>query len=246
MKRSLLVVSLLVAVFVANAQSFKVTTSDGTDITNTTHTISGSKDLLKDTFIVENLTELDKSTMLKRYEMNVTPGTKNYFCWGDCFAPAEAGKYPVWYALEAINIPAGKTEESCSIYHRPEGKSGKSTYLFVFYDDAFPDDSVYVEVVFDVADWVGIDQLNSKQVKLSASPNPASDQFKIAYQLEQYKGGDARIVLMDLLGKKQAEYRLEGQSGQVTIDATKLVPGIYFYSLQVNNTLVKTQKMVIR
>jgi hypothetical protein len=246
MKKIILVGCMMLAVAIVNAQSFKITTSGGTDITNTTHIIKGAKELLKDTFIVENLTEVDKSTMLKRYETNVIPGTKNYFCWGDCFAPAEAGKHPLWYALEPINILAGKIESSCSLYHRPEGKSGKSTYLFVFYDENFPDDSAFVEVVFDVADYVGIQQLSAQQVSLKASPNPATDQFKVAYQLEGYKGSNARLVLVDLLGKKHAEYRLENTNGSVSIDASRLVPGIYFYSLQVDGTLIKTQKMIVR
>ena len=228
------------------AQSFKLTTEDGRDITDTTFVISGAETIMQERIYVENLTGQEVDVMLKRYEVSVTDSTKNYFCWGDCLPSRYAGKDPVLYAFEALNFTVDWKEPSCYIYHRPEGKSGKNTYLYVYYDDKNPDDSNFVEVTFDVATYVGIEPLNKENISFQASPNPASDLVKINYNINQPLVNNAKIVVVDLLGKIQGEYALQASAGNLEIDASRFSPGLYFYSISVGNELIDTKRLVIK
>ena len=229
----------------AMSQSMLITNTAGDDITNTVYTISGSDFIMDEGFKLQNLAEFTAPITLKRYELDVAAGTKNYFCWGLCFEAIDAGAKHRWQSEDTISVASMDFENSSHVYHMPQGIAQNSSYLYVYYNTDDPTDSVWVEVNFDVDAWVGIEDLNASSVKLNASPNPATNALRISYNLGDYRGNNAKLVLVDLLGKQHGEFTLESNTTTLDLDITDLVSGIYFYSVQVEGRLIDTKKVIV-
>ena len=245
MKRSTLFTLIAFVSFASYAQNFKITTADDEDVTNGVLVIAGTDPIMEESLYLENLAPDSVDVMLKRYEINVISNTLNYFCWGDCFEPIGVGVQPAWYALQPIRLGQNQVEQSGHAYYMHENNPGTSTFLYVFYDENDPTDSAWVEVQFEAPAYVGVNELTSADVRMNANPNPASQQVTIAYQLDRYRGTNASIAIVDLLGKKQGEYRLQNKKGKLVLDVDKFTPGIYFYSLQVEGRLISTKKLIV-
>ena len=59
------------------------------------------------------------------------------------------------------------------------------------------------------------------------------------------KSNDAWFVLRNMLGATALKINLSGTSGIIKMPAADLNPGIYFYSLIVDNVVASTNKLVI-
>lgn len=77
------------------------------------------------------------------------------------------------------------------------------------------------------------------------NPNPFNSTTTIGYCL-QSETRQASIVIYDLNGAQLEEYPVSGKGKAfLSIEANKFKPGIYLYSLHVDNKLIDTKKMVI-
>lgn len=86
---------------------------------------------------------------------------------------------------------------------------------------------------------------NSNNILIQNNPNPINTVTTIGYHL-QNRPQKASIIIYDLNGLQLEEYPLSGDcKGSISIDANKFQPGIYLYSLFVDNKLVDTKKMII-
>jgi hypothetical protein len=80
-----------------------------------------------------------------------------------------------------------------------------------------------------------------------ARPNPASDLVRIPVTFpSQFKQG--KIILMDVLGKPLTDRVIVTSEARqfVEFDATNLVPGVYFYALQIDGQLYQTKRILIQ
>ena len=77
-------------------------------------------------------------------------------------------------------------------------------------------------------------------------PNPFNQSTTINYTLPQYFQS-AKIIIIDMSGKivKQVPLSSEPGKGSIKIDAGSLPAGTYFYSLNVDNSVIDTKKMVL-
>lgn len=76
-------------------------------------------------------------------------------------------------------------------------------------------------------------------------PNPANDLAFIDYQLSGSAIG-AKIVLHNVLGGLINEYDLDYTQTRLKIPTSDLKPGVYFYTLYVNNENLVTKKVIIK
>jgi hypothetical protein len=77
-------------------------------------------------------------------------------------------------------------------------------------------------------------------------PNPFTGQTAIGYYLPEGSGGAwLRIMNSSGVTVKTVNLTASGE-GEVAIDANSLAPGIYFYSLIVNNEIIDTKQMVVK
>ena len=93
------------------------------------------------------------------------PLTQNYFCWGVCYGPQDAGAIPAWSSLpqHSITMSPGVGYSNFGGYHSPMGQVGSSTYRFVWYDVGNPTDTVWVDIEFE-ANSVGIHEAATAQL----------------------------------------------------------------------------------
>jgi hypothetical protein len=77
-------------------------------------------------------------------------------------------------------------------------------------------------------------------------PNPFTGQTTIGYYLpEGLSGAWLRIMNTSAVTVKTAHLTATGE-GEVAIDANSLTPGVYFYSLFINNEVIDTNRMVVK
>jgi hypothetical protein len=75
-------------------------------------------------------------------------------------------------------------------------------------------------------------------------PNPSSSSSTLNYHIPgNYK--KAFLVIFDMFGKEVARTELERPSDAVSINVKRLTPGLYFCSLEVDNKLVSSQRLLV-
>lgn len=86
----------------------------------------------------------------------------------------------------------------------------------------------------------------SKEITIQdVYPNPVHDQAFIDYKIHT-EAVKAKIILHNVLGKPMGDYELPHTETKVKILADELVPGIYFYTLYLDNNGILTRKLVVR
>lgn len=76
-------------------------------------------------------------------------------------------------------------------------------------------------------------------------PNPFDKETNIAYFIEE-KSATSSILIFDMNGRLLKTYKLNGDGlGNLNIVGNELQPGMYYYSLVVNNKEVSTKKMIL-
>lgn len=90
------------------------------------------------------------------------------------------------------------------------------------------------------------DPASGSAVLYQNTPNPFSEDTEIGYVLPA-DAKSAEMVLHSASGKMVQSYNLPLQAGfhQLIVEAGVLTPGMYTYSLVVNNQMVDTKRMVV-
>lgn len=77
------------------------------------------------------------------------------------------------------------------------------------------------------------------------SPNPFNKETAIEFFIAE-KGATSSVLVFDMNGKLLKTLKLEGTGkGSITISANDFRPGMYYYSLIINNKEVDTKKMIL-
>ncbi|MBA2613329.1 MAG: T9SS type A sorting domain-containing protein [Bacteroidetes bacterium] len=101
--------------------------------------------------------------------------------------------------------------------------------------------AIMIRPVFGTDLPLGVKENSSLKTNLfSIYPNPSADQFMISSE----KTEKASYILMNSLGQKVAEARIEDQLQ--TVNTQNLSNGIYFLILKINDRLVQQQKIIIQ
>ncbi len=85
---------------------------------------------------------------------------------------------------------------------------------------------------------------NEKLWVSNAYPNPADDVAEVDYQFSA--AGEAKLVLLNVLGTPIAEYELERNDRKVRIGTRLLDTGYYLYQLSVDGKKVATKRLLVR
>lgn len=220
------------------------------DITSTNVTFAGTAaDFSIDGYIkLKNNGASNIDVKIKRYELSYTAGTKNAFCWQNCYTFMNAGavwQFPTpsdnaWSDFVTVNAGAVSNYQLVADY-QPYSNVGASTYRFVAFDGNNPNDSSYVDVTFDVT--LGTNDLAQKS-SFSVYPNPASGNLTINLETTSTSGNNS-ILVFDVIGNQVAEYRFNGNNGKISADVSSLNNGIYFYSLMENGKAIMTKKVIV-
>lgn len=164
-----------------------------------------------------------------------------FFCWTkDCNTPAAD------YTLDKKINPGTIWDGFTSVL-----KSGRSENLssvkYVFYNVFDPSDTVSVNVHY-LSGSKGSSNFMFSTPDLMVSnlyPNPATSQVSLDYSLSDPKT-KVKILIQNVLGGIVEEHALSASENRLKINTSDLKPGVYFYTLLVDNKSIVTKKIIIK
>jgi len=248
MKTSLTLATVTLAC-TAFAQTPSVVTlrdSDNNVVNGTTVIVYGNPS----TLLVEKgiYTELNgavaKTINVRRHELNVVPGSKNYFCWGLCYLPRLSGTTPTWVSGDPLAMAPQQVLNNFKAYYRPESTMDYACFQYVWYDEANPDDSTWVNICFDTQTFTGVQEV-AASASLNAYPNPVvGGDVTFTYDASSVNGS-VQLVLFNALGERSMVRSLATSNGRATLPTSGLTPGVWFAALEQNGRMIATQRLVV-
>lgn len=194
-------------------------------------------------------TTVNGSTMrtvnVRRYELWPVAGTKNFYCWGVCYLPANSGVNPTWVSQHPVDMNPGATYDNFHAYYQPQGQYGTARFRFVWYDMANPTgaDSSWVDIEF--GGQVGIAENAGSNSSLTAWPMPALGQdIQLDYTLDR-AGVANQLVVYSILGEQVRRMTLSAAQGRVVLATTDLVSGVYFANIEREGRVLATRKLIV-
>jgi hypothetical protein len=242
MKKILLVLTLIYAsTLVLFAQNLSLS-YDGTTYNNGDTITYSSTDvtslIVSHMWITNNATS-NMKVRAKKVILDTVPGSENYFCWTSCYLPQV-------YIGDTLTIKAGETNKfNFSGDYEPYGNAGKSRIMYVFYNNADPNDSVAYIAEFNAGSGVGYYTLERVDVKLNVFPNPASNFINIDFNIPG-NFSQAKFEIRNVLGSVVSQTNITARNGQMSIDVSNLQRGVYFYTLMVDEQAILSKKLVIK
>jgi hypothetical protein len=102
-----------------------------------------------------------------------------------------------------------------------------------------------IESVYEVFN-PSVDNTNHKDISIgSAYPNPSSRSAQIDYEYKN-PNASAKNTINSFIGNPVAEYTLDPTQKNIVINVSDLNPGVYFYTLFVDNKNIVTKKLVVK
>ena len=124
---------------------------------------------------------------------------------------------------------------------------GYSSVRYLVFDKNNPETEVEVEVNYAIIDEAESEAMfSSRQIIINdVYPNPVSEFAIVDYAILDPES-EAKIVLHSVLGSIIGEYILQPLETNLKIKADTFNPGVYFYTLYIENDGVMTRKLIIR
>ncbi len=241
--------TLLVSLAGAQAQEFISLTDINGNVVNGTlvvHVGDVNDNVFEEDISATLVAGATRNINVRRYEVDVQPATGNYFCWGVCYGPQDAGALPVWNALgqHALALSAGVAVTNFHAYHEPRAQVGNSTYRYVWFDTSTPTDSVWVDIQFQAIDNVGVEELIAS-ASISAFPNPSKGE-DVQFQLEVRNVDQVLdLVVFNAVGERVRTVTVRQNQPLVRLSTAGLSEGMYFASLQRAGTTLATKRFVV-
>ena len=92
---------------------------------------------------------------------------------------------------------------------------------------------------------VSVNEIDVKNINIKAYPNPATDNLTVAYDLNG-KANHVTISVYDILGQNVTSKKLNNSKGLVQLDLQNVNAGIYFYTIKVEDKVLRTEKFIVR
>ncbi len=174
--------------------------------------------------------------LCQRYELDMVPGSMSAICWGGLCYPPNTSLSPL-----ATTIGPGVTiENDFSGHYYPQMNTGISTIAYTFFDQANPNDSVMVTVMYNGLT-VGIGENSAMEIK--TYPNPADESLKVDLQ-GNASGQEVTVKLISASGTLVHEATTSGSS--LLINTSELAEGIYMYHAFSGGRLIAADKVVVK
>jgi hypothetical protein len=241
--------SLVLATGLASAQSpIELRDHDGVLVNGQlVEVVGGAEEFVLEESIIVTLASGDPVTVnVRRYELDVQPTTYNYFCWGQCYAPREAGQTVAWQGAgqDALELVVDVPNTNFHAYHMPSGLVGNSTYRYVWFNVTSFTDSVWCDIQFRAIDNVGVEEL-TPAVTLSAYPNP-SQGSDIQFQMDVRNVDQALdLVVFNALGERVRTITVRPGQTLARLGTVNMSEGLYFASVQRNGDTLATKRFVV-
>jgi hypothetical protein len=106
-------------------------------------------------------------------------------------------------------------------------------------------ETVTLHAIIDMCG-VGIKEQSNATASLSAFPNPApaNSKINVSYTLADRNGN--RLVVRNILGAVVINIPLNPYENKVSIDASNLKSGVYFYAIENKNQISIARKLIVK
>lgn len=224
---------LLFAPVLAGAQQVRVLS----DVVEFSGSIGSSQ---RKTVILQNESNQSKTFILKNVRGSVGSSQKVKVCFNDqCFDPRKE--------LAKISLKLAPGEIYTDLYLEFEMgiAETKGSFDLFFVNSENIRENFVVEARYEVASGASTD-FTHKDIKLSEIyPNPSNRIAQLDYELVNPKV-KAKISINSFIGNPIAEYELDPERNSLVINVTDFQPGVYFYTLFVDNKNVVTKKLQVK
>lgn len=189
---------------------------------------------------IRNTTEKTQFYVIKKAQADLNQNQKGYFCLGDkCLDPG----------IDQFTKKLEPGETLNNLYFQVE--TGMVTTNNTLRFEVFPRGNPQIGVEHSVS--LSVDEKPAKSLVFQSKdiiihdvyPNPVIDQAFIDYRIynEMLK---AKVVIHNILGSTVGHYDLPVFESKVKIQAEELTPGVYFYTVYLDNIGVLTRKLIVR
>lgn len=188
----------------------------------------------------KNTSDKTITLVIRKVSGQIGSTQKNYLCIdGNCL-DQRVEDYQ-------IKLDAGQTLSTFNVALDAGLVSGESVVKYQVYNRLHPSQPVEFDLNFNVEERPQKQNIySSRYVTLhDVYPNPVVDQAVVDYKIlnDRVK---AKLVVHNLLGNVVGEYSLPSFENLVRVKTDELTPGIYFYTLYVDDESVMTRKLIVR
>lgn len=204
--------------------------------------IVGIGDEARTVIKLKNISDAPVHVLVRRVETQIGSSQSTYFCWdADCLEPDKNQMF-----TSHLIKPGEIVETFVSVFSSGLDET-VSNLKYLFYNRDNPEDKVEVELGYTVKDQTaGGFMFNSNSISISdIYPNPVSDIAYIKYLIYN-EDIEAKIVFHNVLGSMVGEFNLNPVEKDLKITTEDFKPGVYFYTLYVDNEGKVTKKLIIK
>jgi hypothetical protein len=192
------------------------------------------------TVIIQNESNQTKTYFLKNVRGSIGSSQRVKICLSDqCFDPKKD--------LTKISLKLQPGEVFTDLYLEFEmgiAETRGSFDLFFVNAENIRENFV-VEARYEVATGSSTDFMH-KDIKLSEIfPNPSNRIAQLDYEMVNPKA-KAKITINSFIGNPIAEFELDPDRNSLVINVTDFQPGVYFYTLFVDNKNIVTKKLQVK
>ena len=197
---------------------------------------------IEGTIVITNTSSEVINLGILRLESTIGTGQKSRFCVNNECQEDEVEGVPL-----RIQIGPGQSFDGFKSILTAGLGEGYSVIKYLIYDRNNTGHEVEVEVNYTVTDQQTKKHLfSSKEFILNdVYPNPVSEFAIVDYAILNPET-EAKIVIHSVLGSVIGEYKLQPLETNLTIKANTFNPGVYFYTLYIENDGVMTRKLIVR
>ncbi len=179
---------------------------------------------------------------VKRVERQLSTGQSNYFCWGDDCYTVGTTLLP-----KIITLKPGQTTTHFKSVLKAGISESESAVKYIFYNNDNPTDETEFEVLYNIIDNKPKSLLlrNHSISMTNVYPNPVNTFAIIDYNIIK-NGISAKIIVYNVLGGNVGEYQLQRHDTNLKIHTADFKPGVYFYSVYVDNENIATRKFIVK
>ncbi len=218
----------------AFGHNLRVLDTNNVDVSGTTVTVNGT---VSDGMVyyyahIQNVGSQNIQTLVCKHVIYEDGLSGNTFCFGSSCYSSDTAANPV-------NVASGTIDSTfdASIWI---SDAGVSEIRYTFWDKDNPADSAFVIVKYDIA--VAISYLEPDGNFISKPyPVPATDFVSFDYNFNTSK----ELIIYDITGKVILQTILDPKQNQLKIPVKNLNPGIYYYSMMINNNKRVMDKFVV-
>ncbi len=255
MKNKLLFTFFIVSFFIVNSFSQEiqlyyneVEISSGSSFTVTATDSKGWYNVEENHLLVKNATGSSMTLKMKIEALStISENDSANYCFGQCYIPKKFNNL----AKESPELTIGSvsTYTGFSGHFKPDNVAPQGgTIKYTFYDINNSDNKAEVLITYGETDYVSsINNLSSNKASFSlAYPNPARNYTTFTYDNVK-QNSKSYLIVNSIIGEQIKKFRLPtSKKGKFRINLDGIKKGVYFYSIIVDNKIVKTNKLIIK